>query len=202
MKTFTLKNIVDGIEVKEAKTFNTDLFKSDRETLEDFNQSDYSILYLVSMDNTHGRGEHDNMRETLVAVGHESDFYLVTATNSSYNGEPQVTFTQQELTLQGFIYFTKDEEIDEEILDTYILSQGYEVTQQDIREMGEFLPDYNCIILKFKDEEGRTHRLTVSGKTNRLSKITVTGLAVPVQSKETDMQKTASAFANVTFANR
>ncbi len=198
---FSLKDIVNGQEVKSTKSFNTDLFKADRETLEQFVNTDYSIIYLISLDNTHGRGEHDNLRETIVCVGHESDFYLVTATKSSYNGEDKVTFVQQELTLSGFNYFTKDEELDEDIYNNYLVSQGYEATVQDIRELGEWLPDYNCTILKFKDEQERIHRLTVSSKTNRLSKITVSGTDKPVQSKETEAQKIASAFEGVIVAN-
>ena len=105
---FNKKAIVAGQEEAKVSNFNTDLFESDREPLEQFIKADYSEFHLVSVDHRHDKGEHDNLVESVVCVGKEDDFYLVTAVTTDFNGEVQHSYTQQTLTLKGFNYFTKE----------------------------------------------------------------------------------------------
>ena len=168
----TLKDIVKGQQEAKASSYNTDLFSGDRESIE-WDKSAYSNIYMVTTDHQHDRGEHDKFVETVVTVGHESDFYLVTATHTSFNGEKQVAFTEQPITLKGFNYFTKDnEEVEADIYNNYLAQQGYELVIDDIKELGVFNAQYNVVTLSFKDDKDSMHYLTVNSK-NQLSGITV-----------------------------
>jgi len=173
MKSYTLKDIVKGQEQAKTSNYNTDLFAGDRETLEAFDKGSYSMFWLTDTDHTHDKGEHDNLKETVIAVGHENDFYMITAITTDFNGEVQHKYSQQEITLKGFKYFTKDVDEDfTEIYDNYLVSKGYEITLDDIKTVGELSPEYNCTTLRFKDENENMHYLTVNSK-DQLSSVTV-----------------------------
>jgi len=189
---FNKKAIVAGQEEAKTSNFNTDLFKSDRETLEQFDKSAYSEFWLIGADHKHDIGEHDKLVETVACIGHENDFYLVTATSSSFNGETQVSYTEQPITLKGLNYFTKDADID--LTDTYnnlLASMEYDLTIDDIKTLGELNTEYNVITLKFKDESANMHYLTVNAK-DQLSSITVKQSAREVKTNNSTI---TSAFA-------
>ena len=192
MKNYNLKDIVNGQEKAKQSSFNTDLFAGDREPLEQFDKSAYSDMFLMSVDNTHDKGEHDKLLESVIVVGHESDFYMVTATTTSYNSEVQRTYTQQAITLAGFNFFTKEIKEDfTDIYNNYLQSKGYEITVDDVKELGELHSEFNgATILSFTDDEDNKHYITVNQK-NQLSKITVKLSDKEVKTKST----IESAFA-------
>lgn len=173
MARFTMQDIINGQEQAKISKYNTDLFAGDREPIESFDKSAFSEFHLVGADHKHDIGEHDKLIETVIAIGHESDFYLITATTSSFNGELQVSFTQQEITLKGLNYFVKDTEIDfEEVYNNYLVSKGYELTVEDIKTLGELNTEFNVTTLRFKDDSDNMHYLTVNAR-DQLSGVTV-----------------------------
>jgi len=192
MKNITLAEIAKGQKELKVRSFNTDLFKGDRENIEEFDKQAYSEFYLTEMDNVHDQGEHDKLRETVIAVGHESDFYMINAITSSFNGEKQVSFTQQPITLKGFNYFTKalDEDFTE-VYNNYLVSKGYELTIEDIVTLGELNTEYNVTTLSFKTDNEDKHYLTVNAK-NQLSSVTVKVSDREVKATESTL---TSAFA-------
>jgi len=168
----TLKEIIKSQEAMKTNSFNTDLFAGDREPIE-WDKSAYSEVHLVELDNIHDKGEHDNLKETVICIGHESDFYMITAITTSFNGEVQHKYTSQEITLSGLNYFTKGTELDlEDVYNNYLVSKGYEITIEDILTVGELSTEFNVTTLRYKDENEAMHYLTVNSK-HQLSKITV-----------------------------
>ena len=179
----SLKDIVRSQTEAKTSSFNTDLFKNDREGIE-WDKSAYSEMHLVSMDNVHDRGEHDNLKETVVCVGHESDFYLITAITTTFNGETQHNYTSQELTLKGFNYFGKSIEEDlSDVYNHYLQDQGYDITIEDIVTIGELNIEYNVTTLRYRDDKDSMHYLTVNAK-HQLSGITVKHSAREVKPKK------------------
>lgn len=175
MKKFTLKDIAIGQESAKASGFNQDLFLGDREQLEVFTPSAYGTWKLIAMDNQHDKGEHDKMTETVVTSSHDgSEFTAVTGTTTSFNGETQVSFTEQQLTLKGFVFLTKESKEDfTDVYNAYLESQGYQgLTIDEIKSLGELNSEYNCTTLRFKDDEENMHYLTVNAR-NQLSSVTV-----------------------------
>jgi hypothetical protein len=192
MKKFTLKDIVAGQEQAKKSNYNNDIFASDRQPLEQLDTSIYSFFLPVSSDHTHDRGEHDKLVEGAVAVL-DNDIYYITATTTSYNNEVQVNFTEQELTLKGFNFLTKDCEDDlSEVYNMHLESKGYEgLTVEDVKTLGELNTEYNCTTLRFKDEEETMHYITVNSK-DQLSSITVKPKAR--EAKPTEQKVLKSAF--------
>lgn len=189
-----LNDIVQGLEKAKENSFNTDLFVSDKEPIEEL--TGFDTVYLVSMDNAHDKGEHDKLVETAVGVV-DNEFYLLTAVSTSFNGEQQVNYTQQNMTLQGFNYFTKDIEVDEDIYNNYLVSKGYGITMEDIRTLGEFKPDLQgCTILSFEDKNETKHFLTINAK-GQLSRITKKPLAKKVNTNKASLFKSAFGSALV-----
>ena len=183
MKAISLKDIVKSQEEMKTSSFNTDLFKEDRESIE-WDKSAYSEIHLVSLDNVHDRGEHDKLKETVVCVGQESDFYLITAITTSFNGETQHSFTSQELTLKGFNYFGKSIEDDlSDVYNHYLQEKGYDITIEDIVQIGELNIEYNVTTLRYKDEKDSMHYLTVNAR-HQLSSVTVKHSAREVKPKK------------------
>ena len=113
-------------------------------------------------------------------------FYKIVAKTSSFNGETQVSYNRQQLTLQGFNAFTKnidDEKIDfEGIYNSYLKSQGFDFTVEDILTNGELLTEYNCTTLKGKNEQDDDIYITVNAH-HQLSKITIKPSKRKVNSK-------------------
>jgi hypothetical protein len=175
----TLKDIVNGQQAIVSQRAEDNRFKGDFEPIE-FCKSDYDSMWLVDTDHS-----GDKFIEKVVAVK-DTDMYLLTASTSSFNGQKQINFIQQELTLQGFNYFTKD--IDEDFSSFYnqiLEANGYNISLQDVIDLGEFKPELNgCTILQFKDDKDNTHYLTVN-KYNQLSKITVKLSGRPVGNTKT-----------------
>jgi hypothetical protein len=182
MKTITLKDIIAGQKVIKTNSYNTDLFKSDNENITDeFTASNYEHLFIVEM-----TSEGENLKETIIGLA-DGEAYLINARTTTYNGEPNTSITQKVMTLQGFNYFTKEMfmtdnseviengTIKEEIVTYYnqvIKNHGYEITYDDILELGELSTEYNVTILSFEDNEENKHFLTINDK-GQLSKITV-----------------------------
>jgi len=188
---YSIKDITNGQEEAKVSNYNTDLFAGDREPLEQFDKNAYAGYHLTSVDHKHDKGEHDNLVETVICIGQEDDFYMVTAITTSFNGEMQHNYTQQEITLKGFNYFTKEVEEDfTEVYDNYLARKGYELTIEDIKTLGELNTEYNCTTLKFKDEDQNMHYLTVNAR-DQLSGITVKQSAKEVKPKVAQV----SAFA-------
>ena len=168
----SIKAIVQGQEQAKVNNFNTDLFVTDRSPIESLDMSAYSLFAPVSSDHQHDRGEHDKLVEGAIGII-DNEFYFITATTSSFNGETQISYTEQEITLKGLNYFTKDADIDlTEVYNNHLLDKGYEISIDDIKQMGELNTEYNCTTLKFKAEDESMHYLTVNSK-DQLSGITV-----------------------------
>ena len=78
-----------------------------------------------------------------------------------------------------------------DIYDNYLQSKGYEITVDDVKELGELHSEFNgATILSFTDEEDNKHYITVNQR-NQLSKITVKLSDKEVKTKST----IESAFA-------
>ena len=182
---YTLKDITNGQAKAKANHYNTDLFVSDREQIESFDKSAYSDIFEPSLDNKHDKQEHDKLIETIVAVGHESDFYLITAVHTSFNGEEQVSLSEQQITLKGFNYFTKENKEDfTEVYNNFLAYKGYEITTDDIKALGELNTEYNVTTLSFTDDKDSKHYLTVNSR-DQLSSVTVKHSAREVKTKST-----------------
>ena len=184
-----LKDVVRGLEeIKSTVDFG--YFKSDREPIE-FNKSDYDLVLLVDVDNTSFRKSETNIElngerynrevtdrviETAVGIvdnGTELIFSLLIGTTNLYGGKKEVSYVSQELTLAGLNKFTRDVECDlTEWYDLYLKYEGYEITVNDILELGEFNPEFNVTILNWLDESGNKYWLTVNSR-KQLTKITV-----------------------------
>lgn len=186
MAKITLKDIIQGQKIKEVKSYNSDLFKSDSENVtQDFNKNDWDYLTLLSTDTDTKTGL---LKETILGIQGQ-DAYLINTQPSSYNGEVTVSIYQKWLTLQGLNFFIKendnfyDEEghLTEEIKDYYskVLSNEYnlDITYQDVIELGEYNSEFNCVILSFKVEDNNYY-ITINER-QQLSKVTIKKTALP-----------------------
>jgi len=168
---FNIKDIVKKQTTQTVnKGFNQDLFTADREVIE-FSKSDYDSIHLVNTDTGEDRMQGQWLTESVVALC-DNDMYLITAKTTAYQGNKQVHYTQQPLTLKGFNYFTKDVEEDfEEFYHNYLKAQGYDITLEDILTTGELSTEYGSTTLKFTDDEETQHYITVNQR-GQLSSIT------------------------------
>ena len=201
MKKINLKDIVSSLPVKGTKSYNTDLFKSDSENItETFNKNDYDLLILID---TNCDGVDGMLRETIIGlIG--SDAYLINTQPHNYNGEITVSIFQKWLTLQGLNYFigkTENEDLfydnegylSEEIKEFYnqlLDFEGYEITYQDILELGVYNQEYKCTTLSFEIDNIK-HNITINDK-QLLSKITRKNSNITETKKETVKPKVKS----------
>ncbi len=178
MEKITLKQIIEGQKTKKVSSYNTDLFKSDNENLtENFNKNDYDFITLISTDTDTKSGL---LKESIIAIS-GSDAYLLNTSPTAYNGEVSISIFSKWLTLQGFNYFTKENDvfldheghIIQEVKEYYnavLLGNELEITYQDILDLGEFNSEFNCIILSFSTEN-HNYYITINSH-QQLSKIT------------------------------
>lgn len=181
MAKINLRDIISGQQVKGSKSYNTDLFKSDSENItETFQKDDYDYLWLID---TNCDGTDGLLRETILAIK-GNDAYLINTNPHNYNGEITVSIYQKWLTLQGFNFFVGKPENEElfydvegylvpELKEFYNLvldSEGFEITYDDVLELGVFNSEYNCTTLSFEFQEVR-YNITINEK-QLLSKIT------------------------------
>ena len=178
MAKITLKDIINGQKTKTTSSYNTDLFKSDNENLtESFNKADYDFITLISTDTDTRSGL---LKESIIAIS-GSDSYLINTSPTAYNGEVSISIFSKWLTLQGFNYFTKENEafldidgkIIQEVKNYYnevLLENNLEISYDDILELGEFNSEFNCIILSFVTED-YNYYITINSH-QQLSKIT------------------------------
>ena len=174
-----LKQVALSQEAQTQARYADNRFVGDYETIE-FSVSDYDLLVKVDTDHS-----YDILYETVVGVKYDDmTFYKITAKTEMYNGEKKITFSEQQLTLQGFNFFIKDTEIDEleGIYNNYLNYMGYDFTIEDVATLGEFSTEFNCTILKFRDEGDNDHYITINSK-GQLSKITIKQSKRKVNSK-------------------
>ncbi len=190
MKTITLKDSLAGQHVTKARAYNKDLFNSDRETIE-LVSNDYINLLLIDTNTTEAQTfevRGSSLKETIIGIDNEMIAYLINANSTSYNDVKQVTINRQELTLQGFNFFMKDNDIEDVQQDYYnnqLLSKGYDITVKDISELGIFNTEYNCTTYSFEAQD-KKHWLTIN-KLGQLSSIKSRDIQASktVQPKET-----------------
>jgi hypothetical protein len=178
MAKITLKDIIAGQKTKAVGSYNTDLFKSDNENLtEDFNKSNYDFITLISTDTDTRSGL---LKESIIAIS-GADAYLLNTSPTAYNGEVNISIFSKWLTLQGFNYFTKENDnfldtegkIIQEVKNYYnevLLENNLDITYDDILELGEFNSEFNCIILSFVTDD-YNYYITINSH-QQLSKIT------------------------------
>jgi hypothetical protein len=178
MAKITLKDIIAGQKTKTVGSYNTDLFKSDNENLtESFNKNDYDFITLISTDTDTKSGL---LKESIIAIS-GGDSYLLNTSPTAYNGEVNISIFSKWLTLQGFNYFTKENDnfldtegkIIQEVKNYYnevLLENNLDITYDDILELGEFNSEYNCIILSFVTDDFNYY-ITINSH-QQLSKIT------------------------------
>ena len=167
MKTISIREAVKGLQVKGKTRFNTDLFKADSETLESFNAGDYDYIIQITSD---VHSDQSKFIETFVATINE-DGFLITAVHQMFGGEIQTAIYSKWLTLKGFNYFVDKatityDEMPYEIKDFYnrvLLSEGYDISYDDILELGEYSPEYKCKSLRFEIDDIK-HSLTINEK--------------------------------------
>ena len=174
MKTITLKQAVQGLEVAKASRYNTYMFNNDREQLEDLIKSDFTVLELVDTNTTEAQTYEvrgSSLKETIIAIDLEGKIQLINATSTSYNGENQVNMTIQELTLWGLKSLNNKIEGSnfEELYNVYLQMSGYEISVEDIKELGVFNSEYNVTTLSFETDTHK-HWLTVNSL-NQLSSV-------------------------------
>jgi len=152
----TMNDVVKGLEVQGTKKYNTDLFLSDVEILEDFSINEYNDCELISTD-----AGNDEMTETAI-VTKKGDAFLITHTREKgFGGEWTESTFSKELTLKGYNYFTKN--LYEQNTDYYnrVLEQnGYALTLDDVLT-GIYNPEYKCTTLSFTNKNHK-HWLTVN----------------------------------------
>lgn len=155
----SLRDITKGLEgVKSSKGYNTDLFSSDVEVFDMFSASDYDDLVLIATDTG-----VDKMKETLVCTK-DSDSYLVAVTQQKgFNGEMNTSVFVKSLTLQGYNYFTKELEPNDTYYNMVLERSGYEITINEIKEIGVYNAQYNCTTLSFEFGDFK-HWLTVNSR--------------------------------------
>jgi len=191
-KLINIKDVVKGLD--EAKGSNDyGYYLSDREPIE-FSSSDYDEVFLVDTDNSsfnksdtslelngerYNRELTDKFVETAIGItdtGTEIVFTLLVGTTSVYGGEKEVAYMSQILSLAGLNKFTKEVDVDlSESYNTYLKYEGFDITVDDILELGEFNTQYNVTILSWTDEDaGNKYWITVNSR-KQLSKITVKG---------------------------
>ena len=191
-KLINVKDVVKGLE--EAKrSVDFGYFLSDREPVE-FVSNDYDTVFLVDTDNSsfnksdtslelngerYNRELTDKFVETAIGItdtGTEIIFTLLVGTTSVYGGEKEVAYVSQVLSIAGLNKFTKEIDIDlSESYNAYLKYEGYDLTIDDILELGEFNSQYNVTILSWANEElGNKYWITVNSR-KQLSKITVKG---------------------------
>ena len=162
MKTFTIKEIVMGQEAVKATRYEDTRFIGDYEPIE-FCKSDYTTLTRVSTDVMPNK-----LVEKVVAT-RDMDSYLITASTTVFAGEKQVNYISQQLTLKGYNSFMKNEDCTV-YHNMYLQGNGYDITVDDILELGVYNPEYQVTMLQFTDEDGNYHTLTCN-TLHQLSKI-------------------------------
>ena len=180
-----IRDIINGQAKAKSNNYNTDLFQSESENItQQFNKRDYEVLELITTDIDTKTGL---LKETIIGYN-DSGAYLINTVPSSYNGEVTVSIFEKWLTLQGFNFFIKEMlahsdnafvdhegKLTEIVIDFYnweLKENGYNISYQDVRDLGEFNSQYNCITLSFESEDNKKHFITINDK-QQLSKITV-----------------------------
>jgi hypothetical protein len=167
----SLKNITSNRTAKKA--FNTDLFKTDREPLENFSKDDF--LLILPLDSTSTDNE---FRETALIFDMDNLPHLINIRQTSYNNEKQLNINSQELTLKGCNYFFKKSAYCEDMLPLELIAfynkelkeNKFDFSYEDVVELAEFESDLNCSILRLEDDEAK-YFITVNSE-GFLSKIT------------------------------
>ena len=139
-----IKTIAKNLTIKTNKGFNTDLFKSDTEIIEDsidnyLTECDYyvSIDFETTTDNI--TKQVNGTKETFLTML-KGDIYLITAIEKKgYNGNIEETIYSKWLTLQGFNYFAKKS------------LQDPNQTEEDIQDLKDIINIYyqNMILESF-----------------------------------------------------
>lgn len=170
----TLKNIVQS-EKKEIKSYNTELFKSDRETIETISSEYFNLV--APIDSTSGTYD---LKETALSLDTDNVPFLINVRASSYNGEKQVNISVQELTLKGFNYFykkselMKESEININVIDYYnkeLKENGFDFSYNDVLELAELKTELNCSILKLETDEANYFiTITTDGLLSKITK--------------------------------
>lgn len=173
MDKISIKDIAKNLTHKTNKSFNTDLFKSDSEIIDEPIQVYLDELELyISVDYntiTDINGEIIGQSETFIAYNKGETFLLTTQEKQGYKGEIEETIYSKWLTLQGYNYFSKkfilenpntdenDNDIIKEISKEFYnsqLAQGLhlEIDFSDILEIGEFKENYYQVSFVLNDE--------------------------------------------------
>lgn len=159
--------------IKTTRNFNTDLFKSDSEPMDNFIANEWDIIDLVSTDTL-----QDRFKETIVLVSDDMAYLLNHTRRQGFGGKIESTFWIQELTMKGMNYFTKESDKDySEYYNKLIAKYGF--TVEDIKEIGEFKTEYDCFTLAIEDNNESVW-LTVNNR-NQLSSITIKPKALEAQ---------------------
>lgn len=162
-----IKDIVSGMRVSKPKFTETSLFKADRTVSNEMPEHN-ELIFLDSTSDNFG------LTETAIIVDNESIAYLISAKSTKYNDELQVSYSSQELTLNGLFYFSKSSSEDdnwklEVCYDKFLQESGLDCTFNEIIELFELNTEYSVYMLKFETNDSF---YTLTAKDGKLKKIT------------------------------
>lgn len=202
MPSISLKDAVAGQELAKQNQYNTDLFESDTEYHNDFSAKEWELdVHLDSKREYRREGQqtYEVFVETFVGnyVDNSLDKYLVTVTQSHYNGELRSDYSTKHLKLAGYNYFTKDSEPNVEYYNLVLQDAGYDITVDDIYDLGVLNTQYGSTTLSFMIDTVK-HNLTINklGQLSKMSKIDKSSnVGAKKEASDTDKAVLQSVFA-------
>lgn len=155
----TLKTIISGTRTKASNNYNTDLFKSDREVIEDYNQlpNMYDNFLVIKKDDNSTDRFGKDVQTQIIASDSEDLVYIINCKETAYNNQLQVSCSTQEVTLQGFHYFTKLNEKDEllNLTNAMLRQNKIDACFSDILGVMELNTEYNVYQYEYETEKDK-----------------------------------------------
>lgn len=179
-----LNDIVNGLDVVKVRSFEDTRFVGDMEWFNDLPEliNEFNIVELLEVDN-----------ELYIGSNGSNEPFVIRANKNSYMGEAQISWSIQELSLQGFAYYVKYanpckdgvESFINCINNQFLKENGIDVDVLDLAELAIYESQFNVYILNFETNDAKywiTFRSADCGF-KYLSKITRKPKAVPVKIK-------------------
>lgn len=154
----TLKDIISGTRTKKANNFNMDLFKQDLEMVEDINSLSNTYSNIIKLDIQDNSTDRFGKNISTTAIGLlDNEAYLINIKETEYNSEQQVNASTQELTLNGFHYFTKKQEIEDIIayMDAFLIQNKIDCSYEELLSIMELNTQFNVLQYQYETTEDK-----------------------------------------------